>query len=351
MKRILIVIAFILSFCSCRNTGESGISYNNERPTFSNPIRQRGSSPSIIRHNGKYYYTQSNYVRVSLWCSETIEDLKTAEEHVVYSPENTYYISAPILRRLGDKWYIYYSSEGKDMSSREIHVLENPSDDPLQGAFTHKAVINTGNQKSIHPQIFENHGRSYLLWSGHDKAQEHEIDIFRIYIAELANPWTLASKPVAILSPKYEWECQWVSNNGLANKSPIYINEAPVAIHSRDSSKVLLYFAASLTQTSYYCEGMAIASAQSNLLNPESWTKLPEPVFFQNPEVSAYGAGHVSFFHSDSELYMIYQASPSTERTSIDNRSPHMQLISYDKTGIPQLGRPVDISVRFPEPY
>ena len=251
MKRILIVIVFTLSLCSCRNTGESGISYNNERPTFSNPIRQRGSSPSIIRHNGKYYYTQSNYVRVSLWCSETIEDLKTAEERVVYSPENTYYISAPILRRLGDKWYIYYSSEGKDMSSREIHVLENPSDDPLQGAFTHKAVINTGNQKSIHPQIFENNGRSYLLWSGHDKAQEHEIDIFRIYIAELANPWTLASKPVAILSPKYEWECQWVSNNGLANKSPIYINEAPVAIHSRDSSKVLLYFAASLTQTSY----------------------------------------------------------------------------------------------------
>lgn len=122
----------------------------------------------------------------------------------------------------------------------------------------------------------------FLISIRQDKAQEHEIDIFRIYIAELANPWTLASKPVAI--------------------------------HSRDSSKVLLYFAASLTQTSYYCEGMAIAAAQSNLLNPESWTKLPEPVFFQNPEVSAYGAGHVSFFHSDSELYMIYQASPSTER-------------------------------------
>ena len=351
MKRILIVLVLMLSIISCRNAGESSVSSKNDRPVFSNPIRQRGSSPSIIRHNGKYYYTQSNYVRVSLWCSETIEGLKTASEHIVYSPKNTYYISAPILRRLEDKWYIYYSSEGKDMSTRQIHVLENPSEDPLQGTFTHKAVINTENLKSIHPHVFENMGKRYLLWSGYDRTPESEIDIFRIYIAELATPWSLASKPVAILSPKYEWECQWVSNNGLANKRPTYINEAPVAIHSLDGSKVLLYFAASLTQTSYYCEGLALASAQSDLMNPSSWTKLPEPVFCQNPRVSAYGAGHVSFFHTDSELYMIYQAYSSTERTSTDNRSPHMQLISYDKTGIPQLGTPVDISIRFPEPY
>lgn len=351
MKQILIVIVSILSVISCRNAGESGVLSQHERPCFSNPIRQSGSSPSIIRHNGTYYYTQSNYVRVSIWCSETIDGLKSAEEHVVYSPENTYYISAPVLRRLDGKWYIYYSSEGKDMSTREIHVLENPSDDPLQGSFTHKAAINTGLRKSIHPHVFENLGRRYLLWSGFDTVSDNEIDIFRIYIAEMANPWSIASRPVAILSPKYEWECQWVSNNGLANKKPVYINEAPVVIHSCDSSKVLLFFAASLTQTSYYCEGMAITSAQNDLLDPTSWTKLPEPVFCQNPEVSAYGAGHVSFFHTDSDLYMIYQAYSSTERTSTDIRSPYMQLISYDKAGIPILGKPAGIEVKFPEPY
>ena len=291
-------------------------------------------------------------MRVSIWCSETIEGLKTAPEYTVYNPEDTYYISAPILKRIEDKWYIYYSSEGNDMSTRQIHVLENPSDDPLEGTFTHKAIINTGNRKSIHPHIFENNGQLYLLWSGYnDTDSDNGIDIFKIYIAELATPYSLSSEPSAILSPKYEWECQWVSNNGLANKKPTYINEAPVAIHSRDSSKVLLYFAASLTQTSYYCEGMAIAAAHSDLQDPASWTKLSEPVFCQNPNVSAYGAGHISFFQTESELFILYQACSSTERTSSDNRSPYMQLISYDKAGIPILGKPAGIEVKFPEPY
>ena len=49
--------------------------------------------------------------------------------------------------------------------------------------------------------------------------------------------------------------------------------------------------------------------------------------------------------------YMIYQTYSSTERISTDIRSPYMQLISYDKAGIPILGKPAGIEVKFPEPY
>ena len=335
---------------SCGSYRDNKAASKNERAAFTNPIRPRGSSPCIVYHNGKYYYTQSNYVRVSLWCSETIDGLKDAKEHIAYSPHDTYYISGPRLHRIDGKWYIYYSSEGKDISTRQIHVLENASDDPLEGSWTYRAAINTGHVKSVHPYVFKHEEQNYMLWSGYDGISENGIDIFRIYIGKMENPWTLSGRVSAILYPKYEWECQWISNNGLAEHKPAYVNEAPVAIHSRDSSKVLLYFAASQTYSSYYCAGLATASADSDLLSPSSWTKLPDPVFSQNPEVAAYGAGHVSFFSAGNDLYMIYQAYSETERTSVDNRSPRMQLISWNKEGIPVLGRPASLETVYPEP-
>lgn len=319
--------------------------------TFANPIRQGGSSPYVIHANGTYYYTQSTYVRVSLWSSKTIGGLRDAREHVVYNPDNTYYISGTRLYRLNGKWYIYYSSDDGDLSGRNIHVLENDACDPLQGEFIHKGVIKTGNQKSFHPSIFEHGDKLYCLWSGYDAPEALNIDISHIYIAEMSDPWTLSSSPVAILSPKYEWECQWMSDNGLAADRPSYVNEAPQAIYSRDSTKVLLYFAASETYTSYYCEGLAVADADGDITNPSSWRKLPKPVFGSDSSVSAFGAGHLSFFTDSAEnTYIIYQAYSDSGLDCLDNRSPRMQKVSWDQNGIPVLGTPVALGVPVLEP-
>ena len=351
MKHKISILALtLLCMLSCGTRKDSINEYTSDGSVFTNPILSRGSSPCLTYHDGKYYYTQSNYIRVSLWCSESIEGLKTAKEHIVYNPKDTYYISGPRLYRNNGKWYIYYGSEGQDMSTRLIHVLENESEDPLKGSFTHKATIRTGNLKSIHPYVFQHKERSYLLWSGYDDTLDNGVDILMIYIADMDTPWSISSTPSPILSPKYEWECRWVSNNGLKSKKPTYVNEAPVAIHSRDSSKVLLYFAASQTYTSYYCEGLAIASSESDLLSPASWTKLPEPVFKQNPEASVYGAGHLSFFSAGEKLYILYQAYSSVDKNSMDHRSPRMEPISWDRDGIPALGKPSSLKASFPEP-
>ena len=168
----------------------------------------------------------------------------------------------------------------------------------------------------------------------------------------MSDPWTLDSATSAILSPQYEWECQWMSENGLVGERPSYVNEAPQVIYSRDSTNVLLYFAASETYTSYYCEGMAVADADADLTDPAIWKKMPRPVFGSDPSVSAYGAGHISFFNESSEnnTYILYQAYSDSGQDCLDNRSPRMQKISWDEDGIPVLGTPVALGVPVPEP-
>lgn len=337
---------------SCVSRGGRQTVETSTGECFTNPIRQGGSSPCVVYADGMYYYTQSTYVRVSLWSSNTIAGLNEAKEHVVYTPDEAYYISGTRLYRLNGKWYIYYSSDNGDMSSRSIHVLENASKNPLEGEFVYKGIIRTGNQKSFHPSVFNHKGQLYFFWSGYDARKGAVIDVSHIYVSRMKDPWTLESAPVAILSPQYEWECQWMSENGLVGERPSYVNEAPQAIYSRDSTKVLLYFAASETYTSYYCEGMAVADAASDLVNPYSWKKLPRPVFGSDSRVSAYGAGHISFFNESSKdnTYIVYQAYSDSGQDCLDNRSPRMQKISWDEDGIPVLGTPVALGLSVPEP-
>ena len=353
-KCIILSFLMVLTLCS------SCVSRRGGRQTvetvtgecFTNPIRQGGSSPCVVYEEGKYYYTQSTYVRVSLWSSETIAGLKDAQEHVVYTPDEAYYISGTRLYRFNDKWYIYYTSDDGDMSRRSVHVLENLARNPLEGEFIHKGTIETGNQKSFHPSVFEHKGQLYFFWSGYDASKEKNIDVSHIYVARMTDPWTLASSPSVILSPQYEWECQWMSENGLVGERPSYVNEAPQAIYSRDSTKVLLYYAASETYTSYYCEGMAVADAGGDLVNPSLWKKTSRPVFGSDPKVSAYGAGHISFFNESSKdnTYIVYQAYSDSGQDCLENRSPRMQKISWDEDGIPVLGTPVALGLPIPEP-
>lgn len=344
-------IVLMLTSCASGRNGRQTVE-TTAYATFTNPIRQGGSSPCLVYADGKYYYTQSTYVRVSLWTSETIAGLNDAEEHIVYTPDEAYYISGPRLYRFNGKWYIYYTSDDGDMSRRIVHVLENSSQNPLEGEFIYKGIIKTGNQKSFHPSVFEHKGNLYFFWSGYDSSDKGDIDVSHIYVSRMSDPWTLDTAPAAILSPQYEWECQWMSENGLSAEKPSYVNEAPQAIYSRDSTKVLLYFAASETYTSYYCEGMAVADADADLTNPFAWKKISRPVFSSDPTVAAYGAGHISFFNQDSadNTYIIYQAYSESGLDCLDNRSPRMQKITWDENGIPVLGTPVPLGMPVPEP-
>ena len=223
-------------------------------------------------------------------------------------------------------------------------MLENESADPMKGEFVMKGRISTDedNNWAIHASTFEHGGKRYLIWCGWQKRRVYQENQC-IYIAEMENPWTLASDRILISEPEYEWECQWISIDGNKTAYPIRVNEAPQFFYSLKKDKLLIYYSASGNWTPYYCVGLLTADTDSDLLNPASWKKAPEPVFKQVPENHVYGPGSICFIPSPDgkEWYMLYHARKSLyDMLVLDSRTPRMQKIEWDKEGIPVLGIP-----------
>ena len=343
MLRKAVLFLFCLLALSCFGPGKKvpGVPAD----TFSNPIYPSGSSPHLVRYGGHYYYTQSMNDHVSLWKADRIAEIREAQEHVIYSPAGVYHVSAPQMHRIDGKWYVLYSSDdGSGSDIRHIYVLENPAEDPLDGTFSLKGWIRTGNAKDIHPTTFTHRGRRYLLWSGTPAVSRGGTSVWSIYIAAMANPWTLESAPQVISSPQYEWECQWIDEDGTSSPTPIHINEGPEFLYSRDSTRLLVYYAASETYSSYYCEGLLDASSDADPLDPSSWYKNPEPVFSSCERTGVIGPGHISFFRTSDQLFILYNGKSRLPlMRAVDNRSPRMQEIRWGKDGIPVLGHPVRV--------
>lgn len=55
--------------------------------TYSNPLEQKnGGDPSIVWHEGYWYFTATNYADISVRRATTLEGLKTAIPKTVWAP-------------------------------------------------------------------------------------------------------------------------------------------------------------------------------------------------------------------------------------------------------------------------
>lgn len=165
------------------------------------------------------------------------------------------------------------------------------------------------------------------------------MEIQRIYIAKMENPWKLSSERVEISLPEFDWERKYLRTDGKAPNHIVYVNEGPVML--RHGNKLNIIYSASGTWTDHYCLGMISADAESDLLNPASWIKHPEPVFEQSVQNGVYGPGHNSFFKSPdgTEDWILYHAREKPGGTS--NRNPRAQKIEWTEDGYPIFQIPV----------
>ena len=303
-------------------------------------------------------YMQEAVDRLELWRTRDITDLEHAEHKVIWipkDPSNAHHLWGPEIHPIAGKWYVYYAASDDNMDNHQLFVLENSSADPFEGEFELKGRISTdkNNNWAIHPNVFEHRGEWYMTWSGWQSRRvstEHQC----IYIAKMKNPWTLESDRVLLSKPEFEWERQWINPDGSKTAYTIYVNESPQFYKSRKGDKIFIFYSASGTWTCFYAVGMLMADADSDLLDPDSWTKSTRPVFKQCPENKVYGPGHVSFIPSPDgkEDYLLYDAR-SVENDpagSRDSRTPRLQKIEWDKDGIPYLGVPLPLSVRLNKP-
>lgn len=268
-------------------------------------IEQRADPWVYRHHDGFYYFTASvpEYDRIEVRRAETIRGLAEAEAKIVWRKYDTGLLSAniwaPEIHYMDGKWYIYFAaahtSETMDgLFDHRMYVLENESANPLEGEWIEKGQIRAQWESfSLDATRFEHRGTHYLVWAQKDPAIPGNSNL---YIAPLANGWTLGARQVMLSKPEYEWE-----------KIGFLVNEGAAVI--KKNGKIFISYSASATDFNY-CMGLLWADEDADLMDPASWSKSRTPVLTTDEEAGQYGPGHNSFTVSEdgTEDVMVYHA-------------------------------------------
>ncbi|MFH8414924.1 family 43 glycosylhydrolase [Streptomyces collinus] len=307
--------------------------------TYTNPIAEKRADPHIFKHtDGYYYFTASvpEYDRIVLRRATTIQGLKTAPETTIWTKHAGgvmgAHIWAPEIHFIDGKWYVYFAAGAtEDIWAIRMYVLEGTGANPLTATWTEKGQIRTQWESfSLDATTFVVNGVRYLAWAQRDPSVNNNTDI---YLAKMANPWTITGTPVMLSRPTYSWETVGYK-----------VNEGPAVIQR--GGKVFMTYSASATDANY-CLGMLTASASADLLSQASWSKNPTPVFASSAATSQYGPGHNSFTVSEdgkSDILVYHDRSYkdiSGDPLYDPNRRTRVQKVYWNADGTPNFGIPV----------
>jgi GH43 family beta-xylosidase len=330
--------------------------------TLTNPLLPSGPDPWVTFQRGFYYYIHSTGRGLAIRRTASLGSLAQAADIKVWTAPNegpySHGIWAPELHYLRGAWYIYFSGDAGTNQTHRIWVLENRDPDPLSANWSFKGkVADPADKWAIDATVFESGGRLYMVWSG----WEGDVNgVQSLYIAALANPWTIEGRRVRLSTPEYPWEKVGDLRKDRAGETnpadhvadPVHVdvNEGPAVLIRGD--RIFLAYSAAGCWTDAYSIGMLTAAAGSNLLDPAAWTKSAKPMFWQSPQAHAFGPGHNSFFRSSdgTEDWFIYHANGEANQGCGGRRSPRAQPIRWRADGMPEFGRPVAVGTPLPLP-
>ncbi|RRR98319.1 glycoside hydrolase family 43 protein [Glycomyces terrestris] len=309
---------------------------------YPSPFIRERADPQILRHGGRYYFTGTvpAYDRIVLRSADTLAGLRDAPEATIWvrHPEGAMgsHIWAPELHRVGDGWYVYFAAGEADTATGDVwrirmYVLEHLGDDPVSGEWTEKGQIATPiDSFSLDATTFAHGGRQYLCWAQHDPGLAGSNT--SLFLAQLADPWTIAGEPVELSRPELPWETVRFA-----------VNEGPSALVR--NGKVFIAYSASGTGAEY-CVGLLWADADADLLDAASWSKRPEPVFATSAANGIFGPGHNAFTVDEAGRDLLVFHARSYEEIAgdpLDNPDRHcrVQPFGWDGDGFPVFGAPL----------
>ncbi len=256
--------------------------------------------PFVTKHNGMYYrcFTKDTE-SVSISRGKTIEELKTAEAKVIYTPEPGSEFSkelwAPELHIIDGKCYIYVACDDGNNDNHRMCVLGNDSSNPMEPYTLLGKICDTTDRWAIDGTVMKYKGELYFIWAGWEG---YENVCQNLYIAKMKSPTELCTERFMISSPELDWELvhrEWEVNSPL-------INEGPFAF-TMDGKTYVSYSA-----SSSMCEGYCIALLEltgDNPLNKNNWKKHAKPVQLL-PDNVAKGGGHASIICEEDATHIFF---------------------------------------------
>lgn len=329
----ILLTAVILGGCFSACTSEA-----KEQVEFDNPLVEQRADPWVYKaEDGTYYFiaTAPEYDRIEIRKSETISGIADAEAEVVWrkneSGPMSHHIWAPELHKVDGRWIIYFAAaRADDIWHIRMYALSNSSDDPTTGEWVEEGQMDTQRDDfALDATFFEHKGEDYLIW-----AEKTAPDLNSgLVISRLVDGVKLEGPQVVITEPEYEWE-----------KHTYAVNEGAAVI--KRNGKIFVTFSASATDHTY-AMGLLWADEDADLLDPASWNKLPEPVFYTNEELQRFGPGHNSFtIAEDGETdILIYHARDykdiEGESLNDPNRHTRVRPFGWTEDGFPDFGQEI----------
>ena len=317
-------------------TSSSPVTAAEQSLRWSNPLLPQRADPHLSLHDGRYWFTASvpAFDAIELRTADSLAGLQASTGHVVWrkheSGPMSWHVWAPELHRIEGRWFLYFAaSERDDIWKLRMHVLECASDDPLAGPWIERGQIATPlDSFALDATTFAHRGTRWLVWAQKDPAIAGNTNL---YIAPLANAWTLAAAPVRLSMPDQPWE-----------QVGFLVNEGPAVLVRH--GKVIVAYSASATDANY-CMGLLWADAQADLMDPAAWHKSPQPVFASAND--QYGPGHNSFTTTPDGAVdlLVYHARDyrdiAGDPLHDPNRHARVQPFGWRADGLPEFGEPV----------
>ena len=304
--------------------------------TFTNPIGP-GSDPWVFRWQGYYYLCLSAGGGITVAKAAKLEDIARSPRVTVWkAPASGAWskeLWAPEMHYLQGRWWAYVAADDGSNANHRIYALSCGEQDP-QAPCTMKGKIAAPTDRwAIDATVLSAGGKDYLVWSGWADTQNVRQNL---YIAPMANPWTLAGDRVMLSTPDHPWEKLG------GNPS---INEGPEALYH--DGQTFLVYSASGSWSDYYCLGQ-LRLGGKNPLDSAAWSKTPKPVF--SPTDQVFGPGHCSFVKSadGGEDWIVYHAAVASGAGW--NRNLRIQQFGWQKDGNPWFGTPIPEGVPIPVP-
>lgn len=306
---------------------------------FNNPLVKQRADPWVYKHTDAFYYFTASvpeYDRIEIRRADSIQALGAAAPVTVWkrheSGPMSKHIWAPEIHYIGGKWYIYFAAARVNAPfDHRVYVLENASINPLEGNWTEKGQIKMEWESfSLDATTFEYKGQRYLVWAQKDMKIHGNSNL---YIAAMADPWTIRGGQIMISKPEYPWEI-----------SGFWVNEGPAVI--KKNGRIFISYSASATDA-HYCMGLLTASDAADLLDPHAWTKAGKPVFQTNEQTGQYGPGHNCFTTTPdgSRDILVYHARSYKEINGDPlydpNRHTRAQVLKWNPDGTPDFGIPI----------
>lgn len=298
-----------------------------------NPLLETGADPWLIGDGEKWYFICTRGSRLELICADDPGHLAQGETRVVWTPPaegpGSVELWAPELHRVDGRWIIYYAaSDGTHDAGRRMHAVICDGDDPMKNSWSYLGMLNTAHA-GLDGTVMVRGEEKYFLYAGYGDFPEHGS---AVYIVRMKDPITLTGDEVCLTWPEFDWE----RNGGMP------INEGPAVLWGDEC--IFVAYSASTTWSEDYCLGLLTVNRDADLMNRDSWTKLPVPVFVKSVENRAMAPGHNCFCRIDDHDVIVYHAIDGCGGEGdldTSRRSPRMHQVHWREDGTPDFGVPV----------